>query len=291
MKHIVIIHGLASKPAQAVLAQRYRIHLSEGVGQDISPQQLNVVYWADLMGYAPDTAATDEYNEHGEKFRPYSLLEKLVVGVRSQLRQQLKDTLESRLSAYLNPQQPDRAGILRDVAVDIFGQIVNRKAERIYERFLPDLDRYFNRGQRQPVKQRLIDVLDQTGEQTCLIAHSMGSIIALDVLLHDPRRVAQFITIGSPLGLQVIQNHIGVDTQGLAALSERLGSWHNLYDCLDVVALDHDLADDFGSIPITDTAVENLFIDKAGERNPHKSYGYLRTQKLGTMVRGYLRAP
>lgn len=289
MKSIVIIHGLASKPAVDTLARRYRKYLNEGVGTEISESHVHTVYWADLMGYAPVTAASDEYVEGANNFRELSGLERSLITIRSQLRKRLKDAVESNISEYLDPNQPDRQGVIRDIAVNVFGRIVNRKAQGIYERFLPDLDRYFNKGSREPVKRRLTDVLDGTVGEVCVIAHSMGSIVALDVLLHEQHTIDRLITIGSPLGIKVVQNHLLTGDASIANLKDKLGTWHNFYDRLDVVALDHDLNDDYHAVQIEDEAVENLFVDAEGNRNHHKSYGYLRAPALGGVVRSFLQ--
>jgi hypothetical protein len=118
----------------------------------------------------------------------------------------------------------------------------------------------------------------------------MGSIVALDVLLHDNQKVNQFISIGSPLGIKVVQNQITTENQRISTLTQTLRGWHNFYDRLDVVALDHDLNDDFHAVQIADTAIHNLFVDKEGDRNHHKSYGYLRTPALGGVVRSFLQS-
>lgn len=80
--HIVYIHGLGPKPAPSVLEQRELRYLSEGAGFVIPAENFHLAYWADLMGYLPETPEKDEYNEGGNNFRTYSLLEKIQFAMR-----------------------------------------------------------------------------------------------------------------------------------------------------------------------------------------------------------------
>ena len=96
------------------------------------------------------------------------------------------------------------------------------------------------------------------------------------------------ITIGSPLGVTVVQEQINLNSVTRRAIPRRVNRWFNFYDRLDVVALDTDLADDFPGVPLLDVRVRNEFVAKDGDRNHHKSYGYLRAKPLGEVVRDFL---
>ena len=67
-------------------------------------------------------------------------------------------------------------------------------------------------------------------------------------------------------------------------MKERIGEWFNLYDRMDVVAVDSDLADDYDPIEVEDIRIRNQFINKDRERNHHKSYGYLRCPEMGEII-------
>lgn len=112
----------------------------------------------------------------------------------------------------------------------------------------------------------------------------MGSIIAADVIVADNPDINTFITIGSPLGLRVVQEQIGITNDAKQQLSRKPMQWFNLYDRRDVVALDSDLADDFEPTSILDIRIRNEFVNKNGDRNHHKSYGYLRCPEMGELV-------
>ena len=284
--HFVLIHGLAAKPKRDVLAQRYRKYLGESIGQAIAPERAHLAYWADLMGYELLTPQEDEYSDNGQHFRPYSLWEQFTGGARGVARGAVVELVESRFSETLADPAQHRRG-LDSLVAGLPGLLADNPARRLYERFLPDLHRYFFSGQREPVRERLREQLNAApgDAPVCLIAHSMGSIIALDVIIAGSRRIETLITIGSPLGLEVVKEQIGVNEAVKQGLSSKIDHWFNLYDRLDVVALDSDLADDFVPMPVHDVRVRNEFVNKEDERNYHKSYGYLRSPEMGEIVR------
>jgi hypothetical protein len=133
-----------------------------------------------------------------------------------------------------------------------------------------------------------------------IIAHSMGSIIAYDALLHDVPDIPvhTLITIGSPLGFPVIMHKIKQEL-GLEKGEKILlptphsiqNRWINLADLDDVTCLNYHLRDHYapnrnGVQPLD----EIVFNDYAyhGNRNPHKSYGYLRTANLARTIYHFL---
>jgi hypothetical protein len=67
--------------------------------------------------------------------------------------------------------------------------------------------------------------------------------------------------------------------------------WYNFSDLHDKVAFNYNLADDYGAnsknILAVDSVVYNDY-EIEGKRNPHKSYGYLRTPELAKVVIDFL---
>ena len=103
---------------------------------------------------------------------------------------------------------------------------------------------FFDDRQRQEMQQRLCQISWRDGPYI-VIAHSQGSVIAYDVLreLDDngaPFEVPLFITIGSPLGIEEVQDHLPKPLQAPQIVKE---SW-NFADPVDPVAFDKTLADE-----------------------------------------------
>ena len=118
----------------------------------------------------------------------------------------------------------------------------------------------------------------------------MGSIITHDVLIdHLPDlKIDTLISIGSPLGQKYVLHKIleGKKNNSVNKLKvpENIRrNWYNLSDLDDQVALNHLLAEIYVNnskgVKIIDKLVQNNYKDN-GTRNPHSSYGYLRTPEL-----------
>lgn len=295
-RHIIHIHGLGPKPSESTLAERERRFIGEGVGAEIPPAQFHLTYWADVMGYAEETPAKDECLEGANNFRPYSTPGALSFWVRGTVRQVVKDRLETHIRKFLEAPESGQEHSMNQVLDQLLAFVAADPTRIVYQRFLQDLHRYFFEGKREAVLERLRTQIAAvpSSEPICLIAHSMGSIIALDLLLRGTRRIEQFITIGSPLGLTVVQKQVGAigtssATRSREEMRVRIGAWTNFYDPLDAVALDSDLKDDFPEQGIQDVRVRNEFVTKTGDRNHHKSYGYVRTPEVGQTIREFLR--
>jgi pimeloyl-ACP methyl ester carboxylesterase len=132
--------------------------------------------------------------------------------------------------------------------------------------------------------------------RVCLIAHSMGSILAYDVLRmleHAPPEIEHFVTIGSPLGLPIVIQHVRKEFSN-TLVPQQVRQWTNLADPGDKIALDCSLSDDYrptpGGIRVQDDLVHNDYVDRAGKSDQHNGYGYLRTPELSDIVRGFLAA-
>jgi hypothetical protein len=108
---------------------------------------------------------------------------------------------------------------------------------------------------RQELRDRLLKTLDAasaSGERIVLVSHSMGTMVAYDVLRNCPDcpPVDTLITLGSPLGIKEVQAELqanGTSRVDFPAASTR--RWINIYDPLDpICGADPRFADDFQSV-------------------------------------------
>ena len=179
---------------------------------------------------------------------------------------------------------------------------VTRVGDFVLERELKDLAAYYeDEGFRTEVRARLRRKLEAyKGSRIMLIGHSMGSIIAYDVVRQlgrdDPQfRVDHFITIGSPLGMPHVKYKIQREND-LVRTPSIVGRWTNFADRRDVVAINAKLGDDYepndqgvkvADVPVINAYRSPLDRDPADKPNYHKSYGYLRTPEMSTVVRAF----
>ncbi len=301
-KVIIGIHGLANKPAADVLEKWWRQSIEEGLrrlGMQTAAFRFELVFWADIL--------------HPERFdhtltdpkAPLFLAEPYTVG-RDDPAPEV-DTIKARVFSYID-RQLDALFLREDMTLNLKGV-----TDRIVHRYFSDLEKYYQTdlasladpqiSTKEHIQQRLLDVLRHyEGYDILLIAHSMGSIIAYDVLSDHASdlKIRSFLTMGSPLGIPYImvramekqlQQYPGINRPLVPnCITER---WVNLSDKEDRVALDHALNDDFRpnihGVAIEDFTVYNDYLIQ-GERNPHKSFGYLRTTMASSVIEDFLRA-
>ncbi|MCJ0874490.1 hypothetical protein [Streptomyces sp. AP-93] len=111
-----------------------------------------------------------------------------------------------------------------------------------------------------------------------LVGHSLGSVIAYEVLREERRDVTLFVSLGSPLGITEVQDRLALP----AAVPAGVAAWSNVSDLRDLVALDHWLRPEYGPAGlVTDHLVRN------DSGNHHGITEYLRSapvqQKLRTL--------
>jgi pimeloyl-ACP methyl ester carboxylesterase len=309
MTKIVGIHGLANKPEKEVLTDWWEKSIREGLEKTCginNPQfDFEMVYWADLLHKRPQhqDKLFDFDNLYNEQ--PYTEAE----GKPKRYDEGWLDKVRASSSAL--------AGATIDLLKEQFG--MDSLADWVLEKTLKDLAFYYDNERKignrseppQPVQARIVlqdelrnVLLPLKDEKLMLIAHSMGTIIAYDVLRDIGQagsgfEVAQFITIGSPLGLphvkaQIIEerDYDGEGRERVRTPSVVTGRWVNYANRKDPVALDTHLRDDYSpnrnGIRVEDDLVVNGYLSLSKKPNHHKSYGYLRTPELSEHIRDFL---
>ena len=150
---------------------------------------------------------------------------------------------------------------------------------------------------RDAARARLREALARYREGPLLLAaHSMGGLIAYDVLRLAERdgSVAgpvTFVTLGSPFGLAEVRLKLKAE-HGDLRVPHAVASWTNLMDRHDIATVGEDMADSFppngSGVRIRDVPVINAYRAPDGHENTHKSYGYLRTPEFSRIVAEFL---
>ncbi len=272
-KIIIGIHGLSNKPDESTLADWWGKSILEGlkVNRNIQPGDLNFhsVYWADYMYPGPDPKP-DAYKEAAPG--------------------ELKRYKDSWMD-YLRAQALDVVAEAVDFMKEMTG--MSAAAEKVLKEKLPDLHRYYEETDtRNELRGRLEKVVrDNKGKRIMVVAHSMGSIIAYDVLRaigrDDPScTVDHFVTIGSPLGLPHVKYKI-LQESSLVRTPSIVRKWTNLADRRDPVAADIYLKDDYEANDSGVRVKDDLIMNDWGGIH-HKSYGYLRCPEFTDAVRSFI---
>lgn len=320
-KIIIGIHGLANKPPKEILEDWWKQSIIEGlqVNEKIEAPEFNfkMVYWADLLY---------KNQQHQEEHFSFDKLYNKEPYVKAK-----KGALKSRKTSLLDIVRAGALDVLGDTA-DYFKRSfrIEKFEDWVLKKVLRDLSFYYNEDRKiatrrcldewkqtnhfrcnqedlEPAKKVLRDelaesLLAEKDKKIMLIAHSMGSIIAYDVLRNlgrpEPQMdVSHFVTIGSPLGIPFVKGKIirerdyDPDVRTPSIVTE---SWINYADPNDVVAIDVHLRGDYGKnshgVRVEDDLVDNDYIVPGDDinHNAHKSYGYLRTPEMSSHIRNFL---
>jgi PGAP1-like protein len=274
---IIGIHGLYNKPPRTVLEGWWSEAIAEGLyrNHDIVLQvPFSLAYWADFRG-APPVAVEDE-KEPYEKVAGTGPLQCYVAGGLDKAR-----AVSQKWGGRALDKEKQLVGLGPHV-------------ELLLGVKLDDLEAYYSHEAiRKTMRSRLLLQLERyRSHRIMLIAHSMGSIIAYDVLraFDKPQAIAHFVTMGSPLGLPLVVHKIRDEFREVES-PKSVRRWTNLADPSDRVALDCNLADDYreaNGVRVEDVLVRNGFVATGGKVNSHKSYGYLRAPETSALVREFL---
>ena len=260
--HITFIHGIANKPAADELLASWIAVLAESRGVDLPALGVtsSMVYWADVL-YAEPWVEMVEAAEAVEsatgtlvpappEWEAGLPLEQqvFVASLRSKLQVaeakslpalSAAEGIESAAERVPLPwflKRPLMERLLRDVHHYLFNvQFTPRPGET-----------YFVRDE---IRRRFIAAVQGvTARPHVVVAHSLGSVIAYDCLkrVGDCPLIDTLMTIGSPLGLDEIQDQLRPEWTRNGGFPAKLGRWTNVFDKLDpVCGFDPRLANDF----------------------------------------------
>lgn len=266
---VVYVHGVGDQPAPAQVKREWDKAL---FGIDMGART-RMAYWADLVHARPLETGVKTLRRAARGIGPEA-------AELSPKAAQFADKLRKRMARWEAPQRraPGR------VAAKVLPGLIRRPLARwVMELFIQDAAEYFYRpAQRKAIQDRLRTLLIPKAQPYLIVGHSLGSVIAFDVLSDLTEKedvpVLHFITLGSPLGLEEVQDNLAS-----MAVPRVVSSWHNFFDTWDPVALDSTLGDDFRARiwqEVQDVEVENKHRLRLPTPNPHSATGYLGTRPV-----------
>jgi hypothetical protein len=283
--NVVYVHGAGNKPPRDALKHAWDQDL---FGRDMG-QRTRMAHYADLLHPAPGAIGADACTQE-EALAALVLAASateaadapapddgdLLAGLTPQ-GQRLALSLSMSMAAQAASQPPTLEESLTAI-LPLPSPLRRLLLRQLLQRLIPDADAYFFTDKNEPIKQRLRQALDAVAGPAVVITHSLGTVIAYDVLREQRfanRTVPLLVTLGSPLGYTEIQDVVTKPLQ----LPAPVRLWANFADPLDIIALDSTLADEFQGTPrIIDARVDNP------APNNHAACGYLGASRVRSTV-------
>ena len=263
MAHVTFIHGIANKPSAGALLDLWLRGLAAAGGPDLPAAGVTsaMVYWADVLYERPLEAGLAEESlealeaagvepvdlswRQGESPAERAWTAELGAKLQAALAAQEVATATSPLDLQeAGPDGNDARDRAESVRLPWFAR------ERLLETLLRDAHHYLWNAAHSPRQETPYRVQDEIRRRAVaalasgagrpgphvVVGHGMGAVIAYDCLKRAEGcpGVDAFITLGSPLGLDEIQEKLKPAWTAHDGFPARVrGSWINLYDRLD----------------------------------------------------------
>ena len=297
---VVYVHGNGNKPAADTLKRIW----DEALFGEPAGDRSRMAYWADLRYPAPlpdqetDELAMAPGGEEGvaeDELHPEELVVEAVMQAHAETLLEMPVTAggggtdESVPGAALDSWVRDMA-YTADALVRGESEIHEEAlplptAARVaifrmlVERTFVDVYAYFFGGSGDAMRERMRDALDGVHGPVVVVSHSLGTIIAYDVLRERSREVPLLVTAGSPLAVQEFEDLV---THPLR-VPDGVAAWRNVCDARDLVALDKTIRPEYAP---ADRVRDFLVVNDSA--NHHDITDYLRTPPLHDAVAALL---
>ena len=301
MANVIIgIHGLGNKPPKKVLEEWWLLSMAEGLEKKkiiARSAHFEIAFWADII----HKQSLDPEEKDPES--PLFIDEKYETAPEDFVPEDI--STRKRIVDFLGPQM-NRIFLNDDLTLNS-----SFITDAVISRYFNDLEEYYtgtittanNAIVRTAyvIRERLYELLQKhRNDKIMLLSHSMGSVIAFDVLTFLAReiKVNTLVTMGSPLGLPVVISRIAAEQKQRGIYKGRIATppgvvenWYNFSDILDKVAFNYRLSDYYNENEAGVKPVDFLVVndyEANGVRNPHKSFGYLRTPEFAEILNTFL---
>ncbi len=264
MAHVTFVHGISNMRSPDLVLEAWKRALARNDGIDLGAEGVtsSLIYWADVM--YPEPRADDDINESADDGVAEADLDDVDLSFVDQADGDERAWLQAVSDKYQldaaedeapPPGEPD-SPVLERIPLPWFLK------KRIMAIFLRDVHHYLFDVDHQPrpgthykvqteIRRRFQESLAEAaaaGPPHIVVAHSMGTVISYDNLKRVPDclPVDGLITLGSPLGLDEIQDKLRPEWSRDTGFPDKVTRWVNIYDRFDpVVGLDARFGNDY----------------------------------------------
>ncbi len=126
---------------------------------------------------------------------------------------------------------PVKRTVIRKAAMEAYYFLFDKEYAR------PDGTSFYVRRELRSRLLRDLEAARASAEKVVIVSHSMGTMLAYDVLRNCPEcpNVDTLITLGSPLGIREVQDELAAAPSGVDFPARSLDTWVNIYDPLDPI--------------------------------------------------------
>ena len=303
-KTILMLHGRHFKPSKKELQRLWIEALRFGIERDhpekmpaFNKARVELVYYGDISNaFLRDVLDPPDPNDLADRRASLAKLKQFK-------RSQFTKAAYKNLLGY-NPWM--------EALADVVAGPLNflSLSESIIQTGAPDIREYwgsypFGSDVRASFTQAIVQAMKKPGD-ICVIAHSLGTIVAYDVfwkLSHygeyrdKPwnRKIDLWITLGSPLADETVKDNLkGANHAPADRYPTNVNHWLNIAAEDDFYSHDQKVAGDFKGMKrlgyatsIKDKRIYNLAV-RDGRSNPHHSAGYLIHPAVAEAVAAWL---
>jgi len=294
---VVYVHGIGNKPRESILRCQWDQALF-GVNMG---DRTRMAYWVNRKRYPlpdpGDCAGADRVEPGSTEVRALALRQDLDFRA-DDFEQDIavlgRTAAERRVLSGIARQlaKPRReSGSRRIESREVREKVVPlpEPARRLISRFVTGMflkdvrDFLFDESERNRMCGITAERLTKGAGPFIVVAHSQGTMVAYKTLFDLSRqqpdlRVPLFVTMGSPLAMQEVVDGIRRMTgtrKGPLPRPGCVGTWLNIADRFDPVAIDNTLAGDYDIPPANEK--HGFGVNPDWARDPHSATGYLST--------------
>jgi len=320
-KSIIFVHGRDFKPHRDVLLKLWTDALWSGIDRDFGgvegiahaagsgppsrrPAEIQMAYYGDK--------SLEFLSRRGNTYDEAEDVEDRQRALRD-LKDLRKDDFLGRRGKQRYEDLKGSSGVAETIADVITGPLAFvGLGEQAVKLVAPDLVHYWNPDMEfgSDVRWSLTRPLREAvlaGDDILLIGHSLGAVVAYDVLWkfshyaeyrHTlPQHSISLLTIGSPLADETTkQNLKGSRAQGLRRYPWNVSRWWNVAAEGDFISHDQSVSNDYHGmeaapleVAIQDHRIYNV-AERKGTSNPHHSLGYLIHPTVTSIVAAWLQS-
>lgn len=294
-RHLVLVHGRAQHGKDAVaLKKEWIISLKAGLAKSgltlpIPEDQIRFPYYGDTLDQMVQGASADDAVDivvrgvplsSGEEafFKDYLAELKETAGISDT---QVDDALRSL---------PLERGPLNwgwvQAILSVLDKSVPFASGAGVALFTNDVFQYLHRKEMRAVMDKGVRSAFVAGSEAVVVSHSLGTVVAYNVLNNEPARtdlkVPLFVTLGSPLAISAVKSKLQPVSHPAT-----VEHWFNAMDERDVVSLFPLTSDHFAVFP----QIENMTTVDNFTENHHGISGYLSDKEVARRIHAALIAP